>query len=115
MILSNKWYNVMKWVVTIVMPASATLIAALGAIYDWSWAENAVATIVALATFLGTIMMISSTKYHKTEQSLVDAVDGVITVEEDPGGRMYSIEPTNDDLDQLGDKEYMTFRVQRSA
>lgn len=63
--LSNKTYDALKWIVTIVLPASATLISAVGLIWGFNWSEPVVATIVAVTTFLGAVIGVSSTNYNK--------------------------------------------------
>lgn len=34
--ISNKVYNIIKWIVITVLPASGVLIGALGAVYNWN-------------------------------------------------------------------------------
>lgn len=64
MILSDKAYDIMKWVATVVLPALATLVLTVGQIWDWTvWTVPIGATIAALATFLGAILGIGSIKY----------------------------------------------------
>lgn len=63
--LSDKVYNVMKWVVVIVLPAVGTLYAALAAVWGWPYSQEVVTTITALDTFLGAILCISTASYNK--------------------------------------------------
>lgn len=64
--MSNKTYDVLKWVATVVLPALATLTLSIGQIWGWSdWTVPIGATIAALATFLGAILGISSINYNK--------------------------------------------------
>lgn len=120
--LSNKAYDVMKWVITIVLPALATLVGALGAIYGWAHTEPTVLTITAVTAFLGSIFMVSSKSFQRTEgkwgremvaREVRDAVIGDVIVHEDPGGITYTMEPNDDDLDKIAEKEVIAFRVRR--
>lgn len=63
--LNNKVYDIMKWLVIIVMPAVATLYAALAAVWAWPYADEVVTTITAVDTFLGAVLCISTAQYHK--------------------------------------------------
>lgn len=65
--LKDSVYNVLKWVVIIVLPACATLYAALSAVWGWSYSEEVVTTITAVDTFLGAVLCISSANYTKAE------------------------------------------------
>lgn len=51
-------YEILRWVVSIVLPAIATLIAALNAAWNWNWPIEAIlATFSALETFLGAVFL----------------------------------------------------------
>jgi len=63
--LNNKVYDIMKWLVIIVLPAAATLYAALAAVWAWPYADEVVTTITAVDTFLGAVLCISTAQYHK--------------------------------------------------
>ena len=65
--MSNKVYDVMKWIVTIVLPAIGTLYFVLAGIWGFPYGEEIVGTITAIDTFLGSILMISTAKYNKQE------------------------------------------------
>ena len=65
--LNNKIYDILKWVVMIVLPAMATLYTTLGGIWNLPLLEQIPPTLTAIATFLGAICMISSAKYNKGE------------------------------------------------
>ena len=66
--MSNKVYDVLKFVALIVLPALATLWTALGKIWGWPLVTEVAATICAVDTFLGAILGISSAKYAKEQQ-----------------------------------------------
>lgn len=62
--LTDKAYDLMKWLVIIVLPALATLYAALAAVWTWPLADQVVTTITALDTFLGAVLCISTATYN---------------------------------------------------
>ena len=66
-ILPDKWYNVLKWVVMVVLPALATLWFALGKIWGFPYLAEVEGTIVAIDAFLGTLLGISCIQYSKLE------------------------------------------------
>ncbi|HFU4377218.1 TPA: phage holin [Streptococcus suis] len=65
--LTNKEYDLAKRIVTVVVPAVITLITGLGALYKFD-TSVITGTIALLATFLGTVLGISSKNYHKENQ-----------------------------------------------
>ena len=64
--MSNKIYDVLKWVAMVGLPAIATLYAALSGIWGFSYGEQIVGTIVAIETCLGALLQISSAQYNKS-------------------------------------------------
>ena len=64
--MSNKTYDILKWISTVVLPALATLILAIGQIWNVTvWTVPIGATIAAVATFMGAVLGISSIQYAK--------------------------------------------------
>ena len=63
--ISNKLYDILKWLVIIVLPALATLYAALSTVWAWPYSEEVVTTITAVDTFLGAVLCISAATYNK--------------------------------------------------
>jgi hypothetical protein len=70
--MSNTVYDVLKFIAQIVLPALATLWAALGKIWGWPLVTEITATICAVDTFLGALLGISSYNYNKEEQQPPD-------------------------------------------
>ena len=68
--MSNKVYDVLKFIAQIVLPALATLWATLGKIWGWPLVTEIAASICAVDTFLGAILGISSMKYNKEQAPL---------------------------------------------
>ena len=64
--ISNKTYDVLKWVAMYLLPALGTLYFALAGIWDLPYGEAIVGTITAVDTFLGVILGISNAQYKKT-------------------------------------------------
>lgn len=69
MTLKNKIYDVLKWVVMIVLPALATFYSGLSTLWGLPYGENIPSTITLVATFLGVILMISNSQYKKRVDS----------------------------------------------
>jgi len=65
--LSEKTYDVLKFIAQILLPALGTLYFALASIWGLPYGEQIVGTITAIDTFLGAILGISSKNYYKGE------------------------------------------------
>lgn len=63
--MSNKTYDVLKWIAQYLLPAAGTLYFALASIWGLPYGEQVVGTITAVDTFLGVILGISSAQYHQ--------------------------------------------------
>ena len=65
--LSNKAYDILKWIAMVVLPAIGTLYFALAGIWGFPYAEQIVGTITAVDTFLGVLLGISAAQYKKEQ------------------------------------------------
>lgn len=63
--MSNKLYDILKWIALILLPALGTLYFALSGIWGLPYGEQIVGTITAIDTFLGALLGISSINYKK--------------------------------------------------
>lgn len=63
--MSDRCYDVLKYVAQIVLPAAGTLYFALAQIWGLPYAEQIVGTITAIDAFLGAILHISTNSYYK--------------------------------------------------
>lgn len=66
--LSNKAYNVLKWIAQYLLPALGTLYFALAGIWNLPCGEQVVGTITAVDAFLGVILGISTAQYNKSQK-----------------------------------------------
>lgn len=102
--ITNKSYDIIKWIVVIVIPAVITLYSTLGGIWDFPYVQEITGTLAAIDVFLGVIMKISSVSYNKE-------YDGVLHVDtvNDEATDKYLFEV--DDLDQLTNKDRITLKI----
>mgnify|MGYP002620116778 FL=1 len=63
--MSNKTYDILKWVAQYLLPALATLYFAVAQIWGLPYGEEVVGTITAIDTFLGVLLGISTANYNK--------------------------------------------------
>jgi len=66
--ISNRAYDVLKWVAQYLLPALGTLYFALSTIWGLPYGEQVVGTVTAVDTFLGVILGISTVSY-KTKKA----------------------------------------------
>ena len=66
--MSNKVYDVLKYIAQIVLPALGTLYFALAKIWDFPYGAEIVGTISAVDAFLGALLKISTDQYNKEQQ-----------------------------------------------
>ena len=63
--MSNRVYDLLKWIAQILLPAIGTLYFALAQIWGFPYAEQIVGTITAIDCFLGALLGISTAMYKK--------------------------------------------------
>ena len=64
--LSNKQYDILKWIAMVFLPAAGTLYGTLSSIWGIPYGSEVVETVLAIDTFLGVILGISSIQYKKS-------------------------------------------------
>lgn len=107
MIFSNKVYNILKWVVQLVLPAIGTLYFALASTWQWPNAEQTLGTIVAVTAFLGAILGISSKSYNRSDARF----DGDFELIEDEQGQAVRIGVKQDEVPNLLQKDSVVLKV----
>ena len=70
--MSDKVYDVLKWIALILIPAIGTFYFALAGIWGLPYAEAIVGTLTAVDTFLGAILGISTSMYKKNQNESND-------------------------------------------
>lgn len=64
-ILDNKWYDTLKWVAIVALPALSTFIVVISKIWGWADLGSMIAqTITAVALLIGSLLGISSHLYR---------------------------------------------------
>lgn len=68
MVLPQKLYEILRWFTWIVLPASATLLSALNAAWNWGLPIDAIlSTFAAVETFIGVVLGIAKYTNDKEE------------------------------------------------
>ena len=66
--LNNKWYDILKWVAIVCLPALSTFIVVISKIWGWPDLGSMIAqTITAIAVLLGALLGVSSLHYKNNE------------------------------------------------
>lgn len=68
--MTNKVYDILKWIAQYFLPAIGTLYFALAGIWELPYGEQIVGTITAVDTFLGILLGISSAQYNKASLAM---------------------------------------------
>ena len=69
-ILNDKWYDILKWVAIVCLPALSTFIVVLSKIWGWADLGTMIAqTITAVAVLLGALLGVSSIQYKKGQDA----------------------------------------------
>lgn len=66
--MTNRIYDILKYIALIVLPALGTLYFALSSIWGLPYGEQIVGTITAVDAFLGALLKISKDRYQKDKE-----------------------------------------------
>ena len=67
MILPDKVYDALKWIVMIAIPALTTAYVGLSTIWGWPYADEVAKTSAVVCALLGALLGISTAQYNKQE------------------------------------------------
>lgn len=67
--MSNQAFDLLRLIGELILPALATLYAALGAIWGWPYIEAIVGTIAAVTAFIGALVNGLRRVYNKKEEN----------------------------------------------
>lgn len=67
MLLSNKVYDVLKWIAQVVLPALGALYFGLAQIWGFPYGKEIVGTLTVIDAFLGALLGISTAQYKKEQ------------------------------------------------
>lgn len=73
--MSNKMYDVLKWVVMIVLPALATFVITICGLWSLPYSEPISGTITAVAALLGAALQFSNSNYSGDGTLNIDTSD----------------------------------------
>ncbi|MDD7732855.1 MAG: phage holin [Firmicutes bacterium] len=68
--LSDTSYDTLKWVITLVLPALATLVQTIGESLSWEPTSLVVTILTAVTTFLGAVFMSSSVQHQRNHVTI---------------------------------------------
>ena len=66
-LIPNRVYDWMKWITILALPAIATLLIAIGNIWNIAILTPVAATVTAVTALLGTVLGISTISYNKSK------------------------------------------------
>lgn len=65
--LSNRAYDILKWLTIVVIPALTTFYVVLDNLFKWGYAEIVATISAALCACIGSIVGISTVQYYKEQ------------------------------------------------
>ena len=66
--MSNRTYDILKYIAQIVLPALGTLYFALAKIWGLAYGTEITGTLAAIDAFMGALLQISSDRYYEGKQ-----------------------------------------------
>lgn len=110
--MTNKVYDILKFIAQIVLPGLGTLYFALAGIWGLPYGEQIVGTITAIDTFLGLLLGLSSNNYYKNGLD----TDGTLLVDESGKDSkwLFSMNPDKT-VEDITAQKTITLKVDTSA
>ena len=66
--LSNKTYDILKWLVWVFLPALSVFLGVLGKSFGWENTDVLLTVLTAFTAFLGTITGVSNREFNKEDE-----------------------------------------------
>lgn len=109
MTLTNKFYDVLKFVAQVFLPALGTLYVALASWWHLPSPEAVVGTVIAVDAFLGVLLHLSTTTYKASDTKYA----GTFSLEPHPDGEGTAVRLTSVDENAVLTQDEVTFKVNK--
>ena len=109
-IISNKLYDSMKRLVTVILPAFSTLYFILGSVFGLNDIAITLGIMVGVTTVLGVVLQVSTRAYSRSDARFDGSVDIYTT---DTDVKVYSLN-LNSDPEDLDENQIISFKVNRN-
>lgn len=107
-LLTNRLYDILKFTAQILLPGAGTLYFSLAGLWNLPNATEVVGTVVAVDTFLGLLLGLSTANYNNSDAKY----DGVIRVEEGTAGPRLGMQLTHlEDPLEVANQNEVVFKV----
>jgi hypothetical protein len=106
--LSDAWYDRLKWIAQILLPAVGALYFALAGTLDLPAPDKVVGTIVAVDAFLGALLGLSTMQYNKAPIPY----DGTLVVAQNDNSLIHQLE-IDTPPEEMRDKAAVIFQVRQ--
>jgi hypothetical protein len=103
--ITGKLYNYLKFLALVVLPALGTLYVALAALWGLPSAQAVSGTILAVDTFLGALLQISSSNYNSA------VTQGTLNVPKAGGGKLFDLQLDGDPEEAIEGKSHVVFKI----
>lgn len=108
-LFSNRFYDVLKYIALVVLPAAGALYFGIGEIWGLPKVTEVVGTLAVIDTFLGVLLRQSNKSYQNSDARF----DGQIDVVEDEDATLYSLNVDGDPHEVLEVKDEVLFKVKK--
>lgn len=107
MTISNKTYDILKWIVCIVLPAFTTLYSTIAICLNLPFTEQVVTIMVAVTTFLGVILGFSTYEYNKKEMG----VNGTLIIDQANPDMPFTELKLDEPISDVADSKNVTLKI----
>lgn len=107
--ITGRLYNVLKFCALVAFPALGTLYVALAALWGLPAAQEVAGTILAVDTFLGVVLQISSNSYNSS------TAQGTLNIIESSEGKVFDLNLDGDPEYELEGKDRAVFKVNKTT
>jgi hypothetical protein len=107
-LLSNRTYDILKYVAQIVLPALGALYFGLSQIWGFPNGEEVVGTLAIITVFLGAVLGLSSNAYSHSDARF----DGTIDIDDSGEETLFSLNLDGDPY-ELPQRDEVVFRVHK--
>lgn len=109
-LINDRAYDLLKGVTAVVLPGVATLVLALGQIWNWDNTQPVAQTIVAVNAFLGVLQLVASGQYKKTD-AFAPVVGDIVKSVTPEGKSLYSLNFPEDPTKALDENATVKFNI----